>query len=115
MFAAASAAAQPELATAVRDMAGRASVAGVVAALLAMRDRADSRELLAGLGVPTLVLGGAEDALTPPSVMQALAGGVPGARFVEIPAAGHLSPLEQPLAVNGVLSGFLDGLPANSS
>ena len=36
MFAAASAAAQPELATAVRDMAGRASVTGIVAALRAM-------------------------------------------------------------------------------
>lgn len=112
LLAAASATAQPELVTAVREMAGRASVDGVVAALGAMRDRADSRELLAGIGVPTLVMGGAEDALTPPDVMQALADGIPGARFVAIPAAGHLAPLEQPLAVNRVLSDFLDALPA---
>jgi pimeloyl-ACP methyl ester carboxylesterase len=113
MLAAASAAAQPELVTAVREMAARASVEGIAAALGAIRDRADSRELLAGIGVPTLVVGGAEDALTPPSVMQALADGIPGARFVAIPAAGHLAPLEQPLAVNRALSEFLDGLPAN--
>jgi YbgC/YbaW family acyl-CoA thioester hydrolase len=113
MLAAATAAAQPELVTAVREMAGRASVEGIVAALEAMRDRADSRELLAGIGVPTLVVGGGEDALTPPDVMQALADGIPGARFVAIPAAGHLAPLEQPLAVNRVLSDFLDALPAD--
>jgi pimeloyl-ACP methyl ester carboxylesterase len=113
LLAAASAAAQPELVTAVREMAGRASVDGIVAALGAMRDRADSRELLAGIGVPTLVVGGAEDALTPPDVMQALADGIPGARFVAIPAAGHLAPLEQPLAVNRVLAEFLDALPAD--
>ena len=73
----------------------------------------DSRELLARIGVPTLVVGGAEDALTPPDVMQALADGIPGARFVAIPAAGHLAPLEQPLAVNRALSDFLDALPAD--
>ena len=113
MLAAASAAAQPELVTAVREMAARASVEGIATALRAMRDRADSRELLAGIGVPTLVVGGAEDALAPPSVMQALADGIPGARFVAIPAAGHLAPLEQPLAVNRALSEFLGGVPGN--
>ena len=113
LLAATSAAAQPELVTAVRQMGARASVKGIVAALGAMRDRADSRELLAAIGVPTLVLGGAEDALTPPDVMQALAAGIPGARFVAIPAAGHLAPLEQPLAANRVLSEFLDGLPTS--
>lgn len=113
MLAAATAAAQPELVTAVREMAGRASVEGVVAALAAMRDRADSRELLAGIGVPTLVVGGAEDALTPPAVMRALTDGIAGAQFVAVPAAGHVAPLEQPLAVNRVLSDFLEGLPAH--
>ena len=113
LLAAASATAQPELVTAVREMAGQASVDGIVAALAAMRDRADSRDLLAGIGVPTIVVGGAEDALTPSDVMQALADGIPGARFVAIPAAGHLAPLEQPLAVNRVLSDFLDALPAD--
>ena len=113
MLAAASAVAQPELAGAVREMAFRASVPGIVAALAALRDRVDSRGLLAHIRVPAVVVGGAEDALTPPAVMQALADGIPGARFVSIPAAGHLAPLEQPLAVNRVLSEFLDGLPAS--
>ena len=113
MLAPDSAAAQPELAAAVRDMAARASVPGIVAALQALRDRPDSRDLLGSIAVPAIVVGGAEDTLTPPAVMEGLAGGMPGGRFVAIPAAGHLAPLEQPLAFNRVLSEFLDGLPRN--
>ena len=113
MLGTAAATGQPELAAAVRDMAERASVPGVVGALRAMRQRRDSRELLPQIAVPALVLGGAEDALTPPGVMRALAEGVAGAAFQEIPAAGHLAPLEQPLLVNRVLGDFLDALPAD--
>jgi pimeloyl-ACP methyl ester carboxylesterase len=113
MLAAASTAAQPELTDVVRDMAARASRTGVVSALRALRDRPDSRDALGGISVPALVVGGADDALTPPAVMQRLADGIPGARFVAIPAAGHVAPLEQPLAFNRVLSEFLDSLPAD--
>jgi YbgC/YbaW family acyl-CoA thioester hydrolase len=102
---------QPDTVAHVRDMMERASPHAIAAALRAMRDRADSRDLLGEIAVPTLALGGAEDALTPPAVMRSMAAAIPGARFVEVPAAGHLAPLEQPLAVNRLVTEFLDGLP----
>jgi pimeloyl-ACP methyl ester carboxylesterase len=43
--------------------------------------------------------------------MGAMARAIPGGRLVEIPAAGHLAPLEQPAAVNAALLEFLAGLP----
>ena len=42
--------------------------------------------------------------------MQRLAAAIPGARCVEIPAAGYLAPLEQPLAVGRALTEFLESL-----
>ncbi len=102
---------QPDTVAQVRTMIERGTPGGIAAALRAMRDRADSTGLLAEIVVPTLVLVGAEDRLTPPAVMRAMAAAIPEARFVEIPAAAHLAPLEQPLAVNRLVAEFLDGLP----
>lgn len=68
----------------------------VIAMLLALRDRADSRDLLAGISVPTMVICGSQDAITPPAGARAMAGAIPGARYIEIADAGHLSVMEQP-------------------
>lgn len=57
--------------------------------------------------MPTLVVGGAEDELTPPSVVRPMANQIPGARYVEIAAAGHMAPLERPEAVNSAVAEFL--------
>ncbi|HJQ66675.1 MAG TPA: alpha/beta fold hydrolase [Gemmatimonadales bacterium] len=94
----------------VRAMVLRSPVEGVVGALEAMRDRPDSTPLLAQIAVPTLVLVGAEDELTPPAVVRPMAERIRGARFVEIEAAGHMAPLEQPGAVTPVLADFLGAL-----
>ncbi|HEY7685616.1 MAG TPA: alpha/beta fold hydrolase [Gemmatimonadales bacterium] len=94
----------------VRAMVLRSPVTGVAGALRAMRDRPDSTALLGEIRVPTLVVGGAEDELTPPSVMQPMAQGIRGARYVEVPTAGHLCPLEQPDAVNEAVRDFLKGV-----
>lgn len=75
-----------------------------------MRDRPDSTGLLPTLRVPALVVGGAEDQISRPAAMQRLAAAIPGARCVEIPAAGYLAPLEQPLAVGQALAEFLESL-----
>lgn len=99
---------QPEVMTQCRDMARRCSVAGIVGALHAMRERADSTPLLSTIRVPTLVLVGAEDRVTPPAVAEAMAQAIPGARYAVIPGAGHVSPLEQPLATSRALADFLD-------
>ena len=77
--------------------------------LAAMRDRADTREDLPGIGIPTLVLVGEGDVLTPPADSEAMAAAIPGARLVRIPEAGHLTPMERPGAVAAALGEFFGG------
>ena len=63
----------------VREMMAATPVAGMVGALGAMRDRPDSTPLLAELaGVPTLVIVGEEDGVTPPALARAMADAIPG-------------------------------------
>lgn len=93
----------------VRQMVLRSSVTGVVGALGAMRDRADSSPDLPQIGMATLVVCGAEDEITPPGVMRPMAERISGARYVEIAGAGHMAPLERPQAVNAAVAEFLLG------
>jgi pimeloyl-ACP methyl ester carboxylesterase len=99
--------ARPHIVEAVRTMGRRASDAGLIAALQALHDRPDSTPTLRTVRVPTLVVVGAEDILTPPAVAHVIRDGIAGSRLVEIPDAGHLSPLENPGAFNAALRGFL--------
>ena len=81
-----------------------------------MAERPDRTSLLPHIAVPTLVVVGEEDAITPPAESLLLRDRVPGARLVTIAGAGHLSSLEQPEAFNGALRGFLSGFaPAGSA
>jgi len=91
----------------VRDIILESSPDGVVAALGAMRDRPDSTELLGQLRVPTLVIGGAEDALSTPEVMGKMAAGIPASEHTTLDGAGHLSNLEAPQRFNAALLDFL--------
>ncbi len=87
---------RPEVAEEVRRIAAAQAPAAIVAALRALRDRPDARPGLADIRVPTLVVVGAEDTLTPPAMAQTLIEGIHGARLVTIAGAGHLANLEQP-------------------
>lgn len=101
-------AAPESLRESVRAMMAAAPVAGLLGALAAMRDRPDSSGLLPSLaGLPTLVLVGADDQLTPPKDAEAIAKAIPGARLAVIPHAGHLAPLEQPEVFNEHLRAWL--------
>jgi pimeloyl-ACP methyl ester carboxylesterase len=102
---------QPHLASQVREMADRWSVAGMAGALGAMRDRPDSTPLLPTLGVPSLVIVGEEDELTPPALSRTMTSAIPSAAMTTIAAAGHLSPLEAPSAVSRVMAEFLEAVP----
>lgn len=81
----------------------------MVAALQGMKDRPDRSVLLPQIAVPTLVVVGEHDALTPPSGARAMAEAIPGARTVVVPGAGHLTPLERPDEVNSALIELLEG------
>ena len=74
--------------------------------LTVMRDRPDSTGSLPQIAVPTITLAGDQDVLTPPAESEAMAAAIPGARFVSIPASGHLTPMERPGAVAAALSEF---------
>ncbi|RZJ01143.1 MAG: alpha/beta fold hydrolase [Brevundimonas sp.] len=73
----------------------------------AISRRIDSRPHLTAIAVPTLVLVGDRDPLTPPIRAEEIANGVPGARLVVVPDCGHASTLEQPRAVSDALIDWL--------
>ena len=68
---------------------------------------ADQRGRAAAIDVPTLVLVGDEDVITPPALSVELAALIPGAKLTIIAGAGHLANLEQPLAFNTAVDKFL--------
>jgi pimeloyl-ACP methyl ester carboxylesterase len=91
----------------VRAMIVANQPSAIQAALRSMMTRPDSVTLLPTIGVPTLVIVGEEDTLTPPALSVSMAAAIPNAELVRIPLAGHLSSLEQPQAFNGALLSFL--------
>jgi 3-oxoadipate enol-lactonase len=84
--------------------------AGFIGALEAMKNRIDSSDDAAKVTVPTLVLVGEEDGLTPPDAARKLHELIGGSKLVVIPGAGHLSNIEAPEAFNGALGEFLNSL-----
>lgn len=78
-------------------------IEGFVRQQKAIIERADPKPHLAAISVPTVVLVGDKDALTPPESATELAAAIPGARLVVVPECGHASTLEQPGAVNHAL------------
>ncbi|MFD5322616.1 alpha/beta fold hydrolase [Streptomyces sp. NPDC127092] len=65
----------------------------------------DVREALDRIGVPVLVLVGADDRITGPAEARTLVAGIPDARLAVVPGASHLAPVEQPAAVTELLTG----------
>lgn len=101
---------QPQVVERVREMMARAPLPGVIGALRAMKERPDSTPLLGEIDVPTLVVVGREDEMTPPAVAKAMTDAIPSAAMTVIPGAGHLSPLEAPIAVTRVCAEFLEAM-----
>lgn len=84
-----------------------ASGEAIANALRAMKLRSDSTELLPLIGVPTLVIRGAEDAIVSREIMEPLATSIPNAEYREIENAGHLPPFEQPVLFAEAVAKFL--------
>jgi pimeloyl-ACP methyl ester carboxylesterase len=72
-----------------------------------MAQRPDSSDLLAAIAAPTLVIVGADDALTPPDEARRMQEAIAGSRLVVIPGAGHIANMEQPEAFSQALGAFL--------
>jgi pimeloyl-ACP methyl ester carboxylesterase len=103
---------RPDVVRTVRKLATRQKPEGVVAALKALRDRPDASEGLPHVSVPTLVLVGDQDAITPLANAKTLADKIPNAKLATVAGAGHLSNLENPAMFTAVVREFLAGLPA---
>ncbi|KAF1018377.1 MAG: putative non-heme bromoperoxidase BpoC [Paracidovorax wautersii] len=93
----------------IATMALNTGYAGFVRQQTAIMARIDSRPSLAAITCPTLVLCGREDVLTPPLAHSSMARAIAGARLVQVADAGHLSTLEQPVAVTAALRAWLHG------
>ncbi len=91
----------------VRQMVMETGPEAFVRQLNAMISRPDSRPLLATIRCPTLVLVGDGDEATPPELSREIAAGIAGAKLTIVPDSGHLTPLEQPEAVNAALAQWL--------
>jgi pimeloyl-ACP methyl ester carboxylesterase len=92
----------------VQRLIERQTREGVAAATVRLRDRLDSTPLLDDIAVPVLVIVGEEDVVTPPSESELMAARLGDARLTRIPAAGHLSCMEQPQAFSAALAAFLN-------
>lgn len=97
----------PRVAEMVKQIASVQRPRGIVAALSMLRDRPDSQPTLETIKVPTLIVVGSDDALTPPALSEGMARQIAGSRLAVIDGAGHLSNLERPEAFNEAVRAFV--------
>jgi pimeloyl-ACP methyl ester carboxylesterase len=93
-----------------REMMRTTMPASAAAASRGMAERNDHTALLEKINVPTLIIVGEEDALTPPAEAEKMRQAIKNSQLVKIADAGHLSPMEKPDEVNRALLGFLESL-----
>ncbi|HEV3058010.1 MAG TPA: alpha/beta fold hydrolase [Vicinamibacterales bacterium] len=99
---------RPEVVARVRAMILSRPPESISSAIHALMARPDATPLLPAIRVPTLILVGEEDALTPPSAAEEMHARIAGSELVRIPGAGHLSNIDQPEIFNDALARFLD-------
>ena len=91
----------------VRAMMASSSVRAVADGQRGLADRADSLDLLPSIDVPTLVIVGEHDQLTPPAESERMLELLPNARLTVLDQSGHMSNLENPDAFNQALLSFV--------
>lgn len=96
-------AARPDVAATVRDWVSTCDPRAAAWAQRAMAARPDSFATLRGVDVPSLVVVGEEDVLSPREDAEAMAEALPDAVLVTVPEAGHLTPVESPADVVSAL------------
>jgi pimeloyl-ACP methyl ester carboxylesterase len=103
---------EPDVVERVRAMMLGTRPEGAAAALRAMAARRDQTEMLTSIDVPTLIVVGGDDSITPPSDAEAMGAKIKGSRLVRIEGAGHMSNVERPEEFNRALGEFVGGLPS---
>jgi 3-oxoadipate enol-lactonase len=107
--------APPVLGEQVRQMARSATPAGLAANLRGLAVREDASAILPTIRVPTQVISGEHDPISPPEEMQGWATKIGGARFETLRGVGHVSPLEAPDEFNQCLAEFLSWCTGTTS
>ncbi len=100
----------PETYNVLLERAQAESPIGVKGCLLAMAARTDTTHVLGEIQIPTLLLVGENDAITPPAVMQQMQEKIEGAEMIMVPEAGHMSPVENPDVVTQGIEEFLTSI-----
>jgi 3-oxoadipate enol-lactonase len=98
---------KPKVVQFLRAVAEKAAPEAVMAALAALAARADMTAALPKITVPTCVIVGSHDKITPLALSETMRSRVPGAELHVIPDAGHFSNAENPEAFNERLVSFL--------
>lgn len=80
---------------------------GVKGCILAMLSRTDTTHILEQINIPTLIISGSLDKITPPKLMRDMHEKIKDSEFAVVPRAAHISPVENPGFVNNVIEGFL--------
>jgi pimeloyl-ACP methyl ester carboxylesterase len=102
--------ASPQVTQSLRQIMEACPSTTIQHALAAMRDRSDQIANLASIALPTLIIVGDKDAITPPAMAQTMHRTIPRSTLAVIPGAGHMAVTEKPDAVNEAIRKFLAGL-----
>ena len=100
-----------QLVAGIQTVIASTSPLSLCGTLLALAARTDTTPALAGINVPTLIMAGEHDAITPPSASHSMQSHIKGSEIHIVPRAAHLSNLENPSFLNEKLLGFLKKLP----
>lgn len=98
----------PEIIEEAKQIILSSSPQAIAAAALGMAERSDRTAMLSGINVPTLVIVGEDDAITPPHIARDMAAAIPGAELAFIPEAGHMVNMEQPEAFHNIVLSWLN-------
>lgn len=96
---------QPDLALTVGRLIEGNAPDGIIGALSAMKQRPDRTALLGSIACPAVVICGADDVVTPPGECERMSRQIPGATFVRLEGAAHLSNLERAEAFTKAMVG----------
>ncbi|MER3524218.1 MAG: alpha/beta hydrolase [Ignavibacteria bacterium] len=99
---------RPEAISRIKKIIAATPPLSIVGTLLALASRTDTTASLSQITIPALILVGEKDVTTPPSSSQAMHEKIPGSEMHLIPAAAHMSNMENPQEFNRRLLAFLD-------
>lgn len=99
--------ANPDAVAMIKRIIQDSPPAGICGTLLALASRTDTTAGLPRIAVPTLILVGDQDGLTPPTAAEAMREKIPNSKMYVLPQAAHMSNLENPREFNARLLDFL--------